>query len=31
MDTPGKQKPKHPPIEPRPTGKQPDGDEMSSG
>jgi hypothetical protein len=28
MDAPRKQKPKHPPLEPRPTGRKPDGDEM---
>ena len=28
MDAPRKEKPKHPPLEPRPTGRTPDGDEM---
>lgn len=28
MDAPREQKPKNPPLEPHPTGKQPDGDEM---
>ncbi|HYI41720.1 MAG TPA: hypothetical protein VE053_15535 [Allosphingosinicella sp.] len=28
MDAARKKTPKHPPLEPRPTGRQPDGDEM---
>ena len=28
MDAPRKKKPMHPPLEARPTGREPDGDEM---